>query len=40
VDVSSGVERLEGGRPVKGEKDALRIGAFVNAVRLADETTT
>ncbi len=39
VDVSSGVERLEGGRPVKGEKDALRIRAFVNAVRLADETT-
>ncbi len=40
VDVSSGVERLEAGRPVKGEKDALRISAFVNAVRLADESTT
>lgn len=37
VDVSSGVERLEGGVPVKGEKDADRIAAFVAEVRLSDE---
>lgn len=40
VDVSSGVERWEGDRLVKGEKDAHRIKAFVDAVRLADQTIT
>jgi phosphoribosylanthranilate isomerase len=40
VDVSSGVERWEGDRLVKGEKDAQRMKAFVDAVRLADQTIT
>ncbi len=40
VDVSSGVERWEGDRLVKGEKDAHRIKAFVDAVHLADQTIT
>lgn len=37
VDVSSGVERLEAGGPVKGIKDATRIAQFVAAVRAADQ---
>jgi phosphoribosylanthranilate isomerase len=37
VDVSSGVERLEAGLVVKGQKDADRIKAFVSAVRAADQ---
>ena len=37
VDVSTGVEAIGAdGRPVKGIKDANRIGAFVEAVRNAD----
>jgi phosphoribosylanthranilate isomerase len=36
VDVSSGVERLEGGVVVKGQKDAQRIREFVAAVNAAD----
>ena len=36
VDVSSGVERLEGGVVVKGQKDAQRIREFVAAVQAAD----
>ncbi|NBT73078.1 MAG: hypothetical protein EBT14_02670, partial [Betaproteobacteria bacterium] len=37
VDVSSGVEQLVDGKPQKGIKDSVRIQAFVNAVRLADQ---
>ncbi len=37
VDVSSGVERVEAGGPVKGIKDATRIAQFVAAVRAADQ---
>ncbi len=37
VDVSSGVEQVVDGRTQKGIKDPLRIQAFVNAVRTADQ---
>lgn len=37
VDVSSGVEQIVDGRPQKGIKDSVRIQAFVNAVRMADQ---
>jgi len=37
VDVSSGVERIDAGLVVKGQKDADRISAFVSAVRAADQ---
>ena len=37
VDVSSGVEQVVDGRPQKGIKDPVRIQAFVNAVRMADQ---
>lgn len=37
VDVSSGVEQIVDGRPQKGIKDSVRIQAFVNAVRTADQ---
>ena len=38
VDVSSGVERLGAdGRPERGIKDPARIGAFIRAVRNADD---
>jgi phosphoribosylanthranilate isomerase len=37
VDVSSGVEQVVDGRTQKGIKDPVRIQAFVNAVRMADQ---
>jgi phosphoribosylanthranilate isomerase len=37
VDVSSGVERLDAAKVVKGEKDPQRIEDFVAAVRAADQ---
>jgi phosphoribosylanthranilate isomerase len=36
VDVSSGVERLVDGKPLRGVKDWNRMQAFVNAVARAD----
>jgi phosphoribosylanthranilate isomerase len=36
VDVSSGVELLQDGRPCKGVKDPARIRAFAQAVQVAD----
>lgn len=35
VDVSSGVESLKDGKPLRGIKDAARIASFVDAVRAA-----
>jgi phosphoribosylanthranilate isomerase len=35
VDVSSGVELLKNGKPLRGIKDAARIAAFMDAVRAA-----
>lgn len=35
IDVSSGVELLQDGKPIKGVKDPARIMQFVEAVRLA-----
>ena len=35
VDVSSGVESLKDGKPLRGIKDAARIASFVDAVRVA-----
>lgn len=37
VDVSSGVELLQQGKPVKGIKDARRINEFIAAVQAADQ---
>ena len=40
VDVSSGVEQRDSaGKPLRGLKDALRIAAFVEGVRIADRAS-